>query len=111
MFTAAVRDWGWHNRNPLRDVWRQKEPKGRIRYLSDEERNRLLEICKASYCNYLYVIVVLALSTGMRKAEVLNLRWSNVDLEQGIIILYHTKNRTPRRVALRGLALKALRDH
>lgn len=111
VFTAAVRDWGWHTRNPLRDVRRQKEPKGRVRYLSDEERSKLLEVCRNSPCSFLYVIVVLALSTGMRKAEILNLRWSDIDLEKGIIILLNTKNKTPRRVALRGHALEVLKRH
>lgn len=111
VFTAVVHDWGWHTRNPAKEVRRQKEPRGRIRYLVDEERARLLQICKKSDCRYLYVIVVLALSTGMRKAEISNLRWSNVDLDQGIIILYQTKNKTPRRVALRGHALTILKEH
>ena len=111
VFTAVVHDWGWHTRNPAKEVRRQKEPRGRMRYLSDDERGRLLETCKKSDCRYLYVIVVLALSTGMRKAEIANLRWSTVDLNQGIIILYKTKNKTPRRVALRRHALQILKEH
>lgn len=111
VFTAAVRDWGWTSKNPVRDVRRQKEPKGRIRFLSDEEREKLLTACKESDCPYLYLVVVLALSTGMRKAEILNLKWSEVDLTRGAIVLYKTKNKEPRRVAIRGLALELLKKH
>jgi hypothetical protein len=37
-----------------------------VRFLSDEERPRLLEACRPAQCPYLYTVVVLALSTGMR---------------------------------------------
>jgi integrase len=111
LFTAAVRDWQWHTKNPVKDVRRQKEPKGRVRFLSAEERELLLAECKKSYCPYLYLIVVLALSTGMRKAEIGKLRWRDVNLEHGIIILEKTKNGERRRVAVRGRALELLKQH
>jgi integrase len=111
VLTAAVRDWQWHIRNPVKDVRRQKEPKGRVRFLTAEERELLLAECKKSSCSFLYLIVVIALSTGMRKAEISNLRWKDVNLEQGVIILEKTKNGERRRVAIRGHALELLKDH
>ena len=43
---------------------------GRVRYLSDNERERLLEACKHSESPNLYPLVVLTLSTGMRRGDV-----------------------------------------
>ena len=48
--------------------------------MDDDERIKLLDACKQSSNKQLYVIVVLALSTGMRKGEILNLRRRDVFL-------------------------------
>lgn len=60
--------------------------------------------CKESRYEHLYTIVVLALSTGMRQGEILNLRWSDVDLNRGRMILHETKNGERRAVPLLGYA-------
>jgi len=53
----------------------------------------LLESCNG----YLRVIVIVALNTGMRKAEILNLRWSDVDLKnRKITIIVNSKNNESR---------------
>ena len=70
-FTIAVREWGWLEDSPMRKVSKPKEPRGRIRFLSDEERERLLEACRESHNPYIYPVVVLALSTGARKMGLL----------------------------------------
>ena len=48
-FTVAVKEWGWLEESPMRKVSKPKEPRGRVRFLSDDERERLLDACKASY--------------------------------------------------------------
>ena len=95
--------------NPARRVRREREAPGRLRFLSDEERVKLLEACKNNRSPNLYPIVVLTLSTGMRKGEVISLRWSQVNLTLGVIILDNTKNGERRRVPVRGLEL--LKQH
>lgn len=103
MLSVAVYDWGWIEDNPMKKVSKPKEPAGRIRFLSDDkvdsdghviegERTRLLKVCRESSNSYLYLTVVLALSTGMRKGEILNLKWSDVDFENERITLHQTKN-------------------
>ncbi len=109
-FTVAVKEWGWMEDNPLRKVTRVKEPKGRVRYLTDEERVQLLQECQKSSSRYLYPVVVLALSTGARQGEIMNLRWSVVDLERGLASLHETKNSESRSLPLTGLSLELLRD-
>lgn len=91
-FSIAVKEWCWLDSNPLSKVSKYKEPRGRVRFLSDEERNKLLDVCKKSSNRYLYPIVMLALSTGARHAEILNLKWKDIDLDRRTIILHETKN-------------------
>jgi len=99
-FTVACNEWEWLNDNPMRKVRKPKEPRGRVRFLDEDERKRLLAACKASECQQLYPVVVLALSTGMRQMEVMNLSWADVDLKRGYLILHETKNGERRSVPL-----------
>src|SRR2546422_4940649 len=46
--TVATNDWGWLDDSPVRKVTKPKEPPGRTRFLSDDERDRLLKACKTS---------------------------------------------------------------
>jgi len=110
-FTIAVREWGWIEDSPMRKVTKPKEPRGRVRFLDDEERMRLLNACHESKNPYLYLIVVLALSTGMRQGEILNLTWKDVDTDKGRIILHETKNGERRAVPITGHALDLLRQY
>lgn len=111
VFSVAVKEWGWLDDNPLRRVDNPREPRGRVRFLSEEERDRLLVACAASQNPYLHTVVVLALSTGMRQGEIMNLRWADVDLERRRLVLHETKNGERRAVPLVGPALEALRVH
>jgi integrase len=109
-FTFAVREWGWLEDSPMRRVSKPKEGKARIRFLSDEERLRLLKTCKESSNPYLYPVVVLALSTGMRQGEIMGLTWDVVDLHKGRAVLHETKNGDRRPVAITGHALELLKE-
>lgn len=97
---ALKKRWGWVKRNPCRDVERGQEGPGRIRYLSNDERERLLAACRNSEWPGLYPLVMLALGTGARRGELLNLKWSDVDLNSGRAILHRTKNGEPRTLHL-----------
>lgn len=110
-FTIAVKEWGWIDDTPMRKVTKPKEPRGRVRFLSDDERKNLLAACKESDSPYLYITVVLALSTGGRRMEVLGLRWQDVDLTRGIITLHETKNGERRILPLTGHALALMKEH
>ena len=106
--TTAVKEWEWMEDNPLRKVSKLKEPRGRVRYLSTEERERLLKACRESHNKDLYTAAILALSTGGRRIEVLSLRWKNVDLKNGFITFEETKNDEPRSVPLAGHAFELM---
>jgi integrase len=109
-FTKSV-EWGWIDSNPLAKVSREKESQGRVRFLSDDERGRLLEACKSSRNKQLYLIVMLALSTGARQGEIMGLTWDDVSFEQRRLILRDTKNGETRAVPLVGEACSLMKDH
>jgi integrase len=110
-FTIAVNEWQWIDDSPMRKVKKPIEPRGRVRFLDDDERATLLKFCHESPNKTLYTCVVLALSTGMRQGELMGLQWRDVNLDDGFLILHETKNGERRRVALAGLALELLRNH
>ncbi|MCE5317474.1 MAG: site-specific integrase [Parachlamydia sp.] len=109
-FTIAKKEWNWIDESPITKVKKPREPRGRVRFLDAFEQDKLLQACRASSNQYLYTIVVVALSTGMRKAEILNLKWSDIDLEKERIILRETKNGEIRQVPIKGHALALLKD-
>ena len=111
VLTVAVKELGWLESNPAFRVERLPESKGRTRFLSDEERDRLLAACRADSNALLYPAVAMALGTGGRKGEILGLRWSDVTLKPGheLVTFRDTKNTETRSVALEGIALDAIR--
>jgi integrase len=110
-FSEAVREWHWLRENPLARVTKGKEAQGRARFLSVEERDRLLAACRNSKLPELHLIVLLALTTGMRRGEILGLRWPDVDLKRRLAILHDTKNRDRRGVPLVPGVIEALEAH
>lgn len=107
--TIAHKEWGWVSENPCSKISKLKESSGRMRYLSDEERKNLLKSAKESNNPSLYIVIVLALSTGMRYSEILGMKWDQVNFDQSFITLYETKNGEMRNIPLAGLALELLK--
>src|SRR6516225_2382477 len=58
----------------------EKEPQGRLRWLKQEEIAALLAACNKSRNSELQAAVIIALNTGLRRAELLGLTWDRVDL-------------------------------
>lgn len=109
VFTMAVNEWEWMDNNPMRKVKRLVEPRGRVRYLSKVEKNTLLKACKLSETPALLPIVLIAVSTGMRQGEILNLKWPDIDLASGRLVIHKTKNNERRGITIVGKALEELR--
>ncbi len=110
-FGLAVSEWQWVKENPFSRVRREKENNPRVRFLSADERTALLEACQESRNKNLYLVTLLALSTGMRQAEILSMKWEQVDMVRGVITLFKTKNGEIRIVPLAGLAKRELEKH
>jgi integrase len=100
---AAVITWAIKRRiapkgyvHPCRSVERRAEHNERVRFLTDDERTRLLVACRASTWPRLYLLVLMALTTGARKGELLGLKWESIDLVRGEAHVGLTKNGDPR---------------
>jgi integrase len=81
-------------------VKKLKENGGRTRILNDDEEGRLYEAARRSDWPMLYLLVRMALTTAARRGELLNLRWSDVRLEDSIAVLSKTKNDQARALPL-----------
>lgn len=103
MFNRAI-EWGKASTNPVSKVKLFRENNKRLRYLEKEEIAKLLARCN----NHLKPIVIVALNTGMRKGEILNLKWHDIDFRRGIIYLLNTKNGEKREIPLNEQAKTAL---
>ncbi len=108
VMTAAVKEWQWLNTNPVVTVTKPTEPRGRTRYLTPEERDRLLEACRQSESPDLYPAVCLALTTGARRGEALGIEWRHVDFGRKTVHFPKTKNGDPRTLPLVEPALSLL---
>jgi len=115
VLTACVMEWEWMDANPCERVTKGKESRGRVRFLSNEERIALMAACEESKTPELRIIVWIALTTGARKGEILALRWRRVDMARHVLVLDSlddagTKNGETRSVPLVSHALDAMRD-
>ena len=88
-FNHAIKKQKWRIENPCLKAEVPKEPKGRVRYLTRSEAKRLL---RAAELPYLVDFIELALNTGCRKGELLNLKWENVDFSTRLVYLDQTKS-------------------
>lgn len=94
-------------RSPTLGVRRFDEPVRRV-YATDNELDRLRQLSLAFKDRRFGVFVHLILDTGARKSEILNRRWSDVDLDKREIILDTSKNGKPRRLYFSEWTLKLL---
>jgi len=103
MFNKAIL-WGKVDCNPCKGVKLFKENNQRLRFLEKEEIDKLLSNC----CEHLKPIVIVALHTGMRKSEILGLKWHDIDVKRNIIHLLNTKNGEKREVPMNEIVQKTL---
>ena len=107
VLTVAVRDWQWIDDSPAGKVRAPREPRGRLRYLTPDEKKKLLEACQPDV--QLYALVLTALTTGARQGELLRLCWADLDLAKGKAIIQQSKNGERRTLSITGPAVAALR--
>tara|TARA_B100000315_G_scaffold257886_1_gene308233 strand:- start:908 stop:1972 length:1065 start_codon:yes stop_codon:yes gene_type:complete len=87
-FNKAI-EWEYLKENPTKNIKKFNESNIRVRFLEYEEVERLVSNCDP----YLKSIVQCAVLTGMRKSEILNLNWFQVDLKKRLITLPEQKNK------------------
>jgi integrase len=110
MFKAAV-DWEYLPRSPAARLKKLRELERSTRFLEQEESERLLEAATAGPV-YLYPIVLLALHTGMRRSEILHLRWQDMDFRRETIRVENMDGHSTKSGRVRYVAMSSLvRDY
>jgi site-specific recombinase XerD len=108
MFRKAV-DWGLAKTNPATGVKRFTVVSERTRFLTAEEVQNLLTKCEADITSPWFLpLVTLALNTGMRQGELLNLKWEGVNFERGVISVMQTKTMRRKTIAINEATREAL---
>ncbi len=108
---VAIRDWGLPlAKNVVKLVRRPVIRNERSRRLTGDEEQRLLDGCDGGQTPYLKTLLILAIETGMRRGELLGLRWSDISHNRRVITLAMTKNGSGREVPLSQRAFDALMD-
>ena len=103
IFTKAI-EWGKTINNPAKGIKLFRVENIRLRFLDKEEIQVLITCCD----DRIKPIVMAALNTGMRRGEIKNLRWKDIDLGRGIIYLLQTKSGKPREIPINGILRKLL---
>jgi integrase len=98
LLRLAHEEWGEIGVVPK--IRTEKEPQGRLRWLSQGEAAKLLVACKKSRNGALADLVEFSLFTGVRRGEALGLTWDRVDRARGVIRLELTKSGRRREVPL-----------
>lgn len=86
--------------NPCREVKQLNEDNARTRYLSENEIPLLLDAAKSSDWARMYLLVLMAITTGARRSELIKLKWSDIDFSTRSAHIAKTKNGDPRVLAL-----------
>ncbi len=94
--------------NPTKGIPQFTENNARTRFLSNPELHKLLEACKESSWERLYLLILLAITTGARRSELITLTWDRISLKARTARLEHTKNGEQRILTLTDDAVKEL---
>ncbi len=113
VITHAQREWGLKTVNPAKIIKKPPLPPGRNRILKPEEFDLLLGALDSSghvwRSVWLVPLAKVALETAMRRGELLELLWTNVDLQERTAYLPMTKNGKARTVPLSTTAIEILK--
>jgi site-specific recombinase XerD len=109
MLRKAV-DWEYLDSNPAWGVRQQREETPQVQFLTEDEADRLLANCSPT----LRAIVAVALHTGMRRGEILNLRWQDITAGADgriLITVRKSKNHDSRHIPVNPILREALGFH
>lgn len=112
MLRMAIR-WRYIDWNVVSSVDKMKVAERSPRFLNRAEIHRLAEAARGSH---VHPLIMTALHTGMRKSELFNLKWSDIDFSQHTVTVqskddWHTKNYKSRTIQLTPALYEVLREH
>jgi len=96
MFNRAL-DWEILSESPMKRIKFLRANNARLRYLSIEECGRLLAGCGV---DHMRGIITVALHTGMRLGEILNLQHADIDFRTGVLTVRNSKNGESRHIPM-----------
>jgi site-specific recombinase XerD len=110
-FSQAVK-WELLEKSPFHNLKLIRLPEQTPTYLSPTDVKTLLN---ATTTRWLRDIIIFALNTGMRRGELINLKWQDVDFLHSIVLVknsetFKTKSRTERVIPLNSQALNVLKE-
>ena len=106
MFNFAIKNFIYPGKNPVSLVNKLKGDNRRMRFLTEEEAEKLLSLLKLK-SEKVYRMAMISLYAGLRAGEIFNLKWSDIDLENELIYIRDPKNKK-NRVAFMGPEIKKL---
>lgn len=111
IFETARRDWGYTSlANPIAGMRKPKAPEGRDRRLIAGELDALTTACDTARIPWLLPGIKLAIETGMRRGELLNIKWSDINFKTGVLHVPITKTDRARNVPLTNVAVSVLAE-
>src|SRR3989338_804885 len=96
IFNKSIKWRKFDGSNPVKEVKFFKEENHKLNYLEVEEIRRLILASQGA----IKPVVIVALNTGMRRGEILGLKWQDIDFKQGIIELLKTKSGKKRMIPM-----------
>lgn len=108
-FNLAVKKWLWCKSNPVSSIGRLPENNTIVRWLTDDEQDRLLKSSELYLNGQLKEIITVAVYTGMRESEILNLKWKDVDLFKQTITVKESKNKEQRTIPMHPRVVEVLK--
>jgi integrase len=108
-FEIAKGEWSIPLRaNPLKALKLPADSKARDRRLQEDDSEELMQAMTTPSAWYLRPLITLAIETGMRRGELLSIRWKDVDMSAPTIRILKTKNGHPRTIPLTPKAVEIL---
>lgn len=107
MLSRAI-EWGRLIDHPMKGgrVKKFREESLKERILSEEEEGTLISVCSGWFKD----MVIVALDTGMRLSELMNLKWEEVDFNRGEVAVRNTKSGKDRRIPLTERVMSVLKE-
>ena len=108
MFNVAIKEWEWVRENPASKLsFSVGNKNARDRWLTEDEEKELLSC--ATNPQWLRRLLVVALHTGMRRGEILNLMWQNIDFTRRMITVVRSKNGEKRAIPMSNFTSSVLK--
>jgi integrase len=81
-FNVAIKEWEWVKDNPLAHISMPKVPPGRVRFITSEEVERLIEFAD----DWFKPVLIVAIHTGLRQGNIITLTWDKINLFQHMLL-------------------------